>query len=345
MEEKFKLHIDSISYKDKKFSKNQEEMKKLKYRLQGTSPPVEVTLKELIEAIQEGKAVSPAVMKGTKADDFLEQQVFMIDIDNTNTENPILQVADAISICEKKDLHVAFYYYSFSHTKELPKYRLVFAMDEVVTDRSLRNTIMRRLIDLFEQTDTSCTNADRVFFGTNKEAIICDLEARITVDDVLKIPPKTAIVEKKKTSRADKELEKLINDFDFLTYLKERNGNVVRDNPRYIMFENCEVCGHKNDLVYYPETNSFKCFSDKGDVGGTIIDYLKEVYKLTPSQAIKKFKKELCRMSKTSKELKIIRMSDIEPQEVKWLWYPYIPAGKVTMLQGMPRRRKNPFCH
>lgn len=335
MEEKFKLHIDSIGYTDKKFSKNQEEMKKLKYRLQGTSPPVEVTLKELIEAIQEGKAVSPAVMKGTKADDFLEQQVFMLDIDNTNTKEPILQVTDAISICEKNGLHVAFYYYSFSHTKELPKYRLVFVMNKVITKPITRNIIMRRLIDLFEQTDTSCTNADRIFFGTNKKAVICDLKARITFETVLKIPPKSVIVKKSKTSRTDKELEKLINDFDFLTYLKERNGNVVRDNPRYIMFENCEICGHHNNLVYYPETNSFNCFSDKGDVGGTIIDYLKEVYKLTPSQAIRKFKKELCK--KMSKELELICMDDIEIEEVKWLWYPYIPAGKVTILQGDPR--------
>ncbi len=174
------------------------------------------------------------------------------------------------------------------------------------------------------------------FFGTNKKAVICDLEARITVDDVLKIPPKTAIVEKKKTSRADKELEKLINDFDFFSYLKERNGNIVRDTSRYIMFENCEICGHKNDLVYYPETNSFNCFSDKGDVGGTIIDYLKEVYKLTPSKAIKKFKKELCK--KMPKKLKIIRMSDVKLEKVKWVWYPYIPAGKVTVLYGNPRR-------
>lgn len=216
-------------------------------------------------------------------------------------------------------------------------------MNEVIIDPILRDTIMQKLIDLFEQADISCTNADRLFFGTNKEAVICDLEARINVDTVLKIPPKSVIIKKKKTSRADKELEELINKFDFFSYLKERNGNVVRDNPRYIMFESCEICGHHNNLVYYPETNSFKCFSDKGDVGGTIIDYLKEVYKLTPSKAIKKFKKELCK--KISKELKIIRMSDIEPQEVKWLWYPYIPGGKVTMLQGMPRRRKNPFCN
>ena len=28
--------------------------------------------------------------------------------------------------------------------------------------------------------------------------------------------------------------------------------------------------------------------------------------------------------------------SDITPREVKWIWYPYIPAGKITILQGDP---------
>ncbi len=34
--------------------------------------------------------------------------------------------------------------------------------------------------------------------------------------------------------------------------------------------------------------------------------------------------------------LEIIRASEIQPKEVKWLWYPYIPFGKVTLLQGDP---------
>ena len=34
--------------------------------------------------------------------------------------------------------------------------------------------------------------------------------------------------------------------------------------------------------------------------------------------------------------LEIIKASEIEPKEVKWLWYPYIPFGKVTLLQGNP---------
>lgn len=37
-----------------------------------------------------------------------------------------------------------------------------------------------------------------------------------------------------------------------------------------------------------------------------------------------------------SVDLEIIRASEIEPKEVKWLWYPYIPFGKVTLLQGDP---------
>ena len=40
-------------------------------------------------------------------------------------------------------------------------------------------------------------------------------------------------------------------------------------------------------------------------------------------------------------ELKIIRMSEVESQEVKWLWYPYIPFGKVTLLQGDPGNGKS----
>ena len=34
--------------------------------------------------------------------------------------------------------------------------------------------------------------------------------------------------------------------------------------------------------------------------------------------------------------LEIIKASEIELKEVKWLWYPYIPFGKVTLLQGDP---------
>jgi RecA-family ATPase len=34
--------------------------------------------------------------------------------------------------------------------------------------------------------------------------------------------------------------------------------------------------------------------------------------------------------------LKIITMRDVKPETVEWLWEPYIPYGKITLLQGDP---------
>lgn len=39
-------------------------------------------------------------------------------------------------------------------------------------------------------------------------------------------------------------------------------------------------------------------------------------------------------------KLKLIRMSDVELQPVDWLWYPFIPFGKITMIQGDPGEGK-----
>ena len=39
--------------------------------------------------------------------------------------------------------------------------------------------------------------------------------------------------------------------------------------------------------------------------------------------------------------LEIIRASEVMPKEVKWLWYPYVPFGKITLLQGDPGDGKN----
>ena len=35
-------------------------------------------------------------------------------------------------------------------------------------------------------------------------------------------------------------------------------------------------------------------------------------------------------------DLEIVRLSEIQSKQVDWLWYPYIPFGKVTIIQGDP---------
>lgn len=41
-------------------------------------------------------------------------------------------------------------------------------------------------------------------------------------------------------------------------------------------------------------------------------------------------------MSNQNETLKLIRMNEVEAQEIQWLWYPYIPFGKITVVQGDP---------
>ena len=43
-------------------------------------------------------------------------------------------------------------------------------------------------------------------------------------------------------------------------------------------------------------------------------------------------------------ELKLISMDTVETENVQWLWYPYIPLGKITIVQGDPGEGKTTFA-
>ena len=43
-------------------------------------------------------------------------------------------------------------------------------------------------------------------------------------------------------------------------------------------------------------------------------------------------------------ELKLISMDTVETENVQWLWYPYIPLGKITIVHGDPGEGKTTFA-
>lgn len=45
-------------------------------------------------------------------------------------------------------------------------------------------------------------------------------------------------------------------------------------------------------------------------------------------------------VEKQNVELKLIHMEDMVSKEVEWLWYPYIPYGKITIIEGDPGEGK-----
>lgn len=294
MESAVKLHIDTIPYQ----RKPENEYGIIKPRLQKTSPQA-VSIYELTEKIGKGFTVSPGVMNGgISAANWQEQRLFMVDIDNETTNEPLLTINQALEICKVNNILPAFYYYTFSHTEQKPKFRLCFICKEVITDTNIRAAIIESLISLFPQSDKACLNADRMFLGCNQEHIICDENAVFSIESALSAyisaPSKTMTVSHNSGFKNDDDLERLKRDFDFFDYLQRRNGATKFNNQKSAMFESCELCGGHDDLVFYHATNSFKCFSSKCGKGGSIIDYLMIVDNLDVGQAIDKFKYELC---------------------------------------------------
>lgn len=56
-----------------------------------------------------------------------------------------------------------------------------------INDPDIRCAIVERLVSIFPQSDRACTNANRLFLGTNKEVVLHSKNARISVENILAI--------------------------------------------------------------------------------------------------------------------------------------------------------------
>ena len=65
------------------------------------------------------------------------------------------------------------------------------------------------------------------------------------------------------------------------------------------------------------------------------------MYMIVPKEKpLLNLSKERIESMSESNKLELVRMSEIELQDVKWLWEPYIPFGKITIIQGNPGEGK-----
>ena len=80
--------------------------------------------------------------------------------------------------CEKYKVKPCFAYASFSSSAEKPKFRLLFCCEFEVTDYRIRSVIQLGLMRMFKESDKSCKDGSRFFYG-GKEILYEDFEARI----------------------------------------------------------------------------------------------------------------------------------------------------------------------
>lgn len=258
----------------------------------------DVSVNQLIEYVSKGHTISPGVLEGgLRAENWVEQTCFMVDIDNNNDSTYILTPKNAIDVSLTKGLNPTFYYHTFNSRGEKPKFRLVYILDQPTTSNSEREIVAQTLVSLFDQSDKACKNADRIFFGTNQEVVVLSEASRITLDEIIAANETREIQQqarKRNQFPSDKLLDDLKQQFDFLGYLKNQNGEVVISNSKYVMFAHCQLCGHHKNLVYYHKTKTFMCFSSIINKGGSIIDYLMIQFGFPLGEAIRYFKETLC---------------------------------------------------
>lgn len=130
-----------------------------------------------------------------ESNDFIMQNLFMVDIDNSEEEpdkgkgkkqgkrpktekkqieNP-LTVKQALEILSENGLSAVAIYQTFSSKPNFQKFRIALVSDEFFTDKAERDAVQIGLISLFEKAaDTSCKDAARMFYGSDKGCITND---------------------------------------------------------------------------------------------------------------------------------------------------------------------------
>lgn len=314
---KLKLMIDSVGYKNKP---GKDDIPLIQIRLRNESSIKEVTIEELFDYIGKGHTIVPAVTTGgAKNENWKEQQLICLDIDND--DDLVITPENAIKKLYENNIQVLGYYHTFSSTDEVPRFRLLLLLEKPCTNKNKVEFIVKTLIN-FINGDQACKNPSRLFYGTDgqkKEVTIVNATATITLEDVIKLDnPSTNDYNK------DSDLMQMVRDFDLLGYMEQEN-EVDHTSSGVTYFKDCAICGHKDDLRYYHDTNSFYCFGSSGSIGGTIIDYLMATKNMDKSEAIKYFKKKLMGLSSDMRDLiqeELETSKDIIKQHLKVLGYP-----------------------
>ena len=121
-----------------------------------------LTISSLIDNIRAGYSFSP-VMKGghRKQNNFISAQHIGLDDDRGIPESSIDALAQEPFLAN----YAAFLYETLSSTPEHPKSRMVFLLDQAITDVAQYREAQQALGWLFSGTDRSCHEHSRFFYG------------------------------------------------------------------------------------------------------------------------------------------------------------------------------------
>ncbi|MEH7524763.1 hypothetical protein V7149_16020 [Bacillus sp. JJ1503] len=145
--------------------------------------PVEIDVGELADEVVKGKTFAPASFKTVDGllrrskKNWESQQVIALDFD----EGLTLEEAIRDGFFQN---HAVFLYTTFNHSEQHHKFRVVFVLDEPVTNYKDFETIINRLFERYPYADKACKDGSRLFFG-GKTIVSFNYDNRLKVDEII----------------------------------------------------------------------------------------------------------------------------------------------------------------
>ena len=289
----------------------------------------DLTVDQLMDAIQRGYTFTPAAMTGTTGDTWQGQQVICADLDNDTgrkdgdgnkimLEPPMLP-DEARAVMKRHGINPCFMYFTFSNTEEWPKYRAVLVLDQPLTEAAEAADLTARFAGIFNAArpgcaDTTIRDSARLLYGGRAGCVFYASRQATPVDALRALPAPPAAPAAEKPAKATQAttdrpraqagqqraqggpgggLRAAIESFDLMAYISStENGQEVRRGSK-LYFNPCPICGH-NDC-FQVTGHIWHCWSDNhaGTLKGSIIDYLQRRHDLTLPAAMSMFEHDI----------------------------------------------------
>ena len=155
--------FDNVTYTAKPTQKQYAERTQ---RLKAAKPQ-DVSAHDFCAHVQAGGSwVGGAFTDGLKT--LVQWQVAALDFDDG-----MLSPVEALNRCELLGISPLCLYFTLSATLEKPRFRLVFTLDEPVSDEQLARECIGSLLSMFPEADQNCRNPNKIYLGSQGEVWAC----------------------------------------------------------------------------------------------------------------------------------------------------------------------------
>lgn len=217
---------------------------------------VDLSFNDFCKAISEnGQAFCPGHVVGGMTKEFwTEQNVFCLDMEPDKITKQNIKMEEALELLKEYNIMPNIIYPTFSHTEKQHRYRIIWFLNETITDARVFNFIQRSLIRFFigKGCDRGCVNCNRIFNGSNKGCFYKNEDNRLSVPALF-----TAI---EMLLRKDNNASKNTKEF-----AKNVGVNLING------YLDCKVC-RKEDLDL-SNLDKHIYFSNKDNIDNYIINF------------------------------------------------------------------------